>query len=372
MKTRILIIGTGPYGVSIANELFGRDINFVIVGKLFELWQEHTLDTMAIRSDWHTSEIYDPQNRYDFRAFLKNNYTDYKAILKERIPIDIFRHYLRFVQENLPYNVENSYVSQLEEKDGYFEALLENGEKILAEKVIIATGIGAHIHLPKSIKDLPKRNMIHTWNTNECKDWQNQDILVLGNGQSAGETIVQLKEKNNITWVRRSKPIFYSEPLNLPVFIFKFVLHVSPYFYFLPRKIKAAFGKKFVIATITPDLRNEIMGKDVPKYFCEAKELELVEQEGKIYSKKLKKGYDKVIAATGYRYHIYHLKYLSQSLKRRIQHNHGIPKLDFDFLSSVPNLYFVGGIAEPTYGPAQRFIMGSSHAAIRMGKVMNR
>lgn len=370
-KTDVVIIGTGPYGISIANELYHRNVDFMIIGKTFELWQEHTLDTMAIRSDWHTSEIYDPDHKYDFKEFLKKHYEDYDRILRDRIPVDIFRSYLDYVEENLPYDVIEGYVTKLSRKNNGFHVEVGH-ELITAKKVIVATGIGAHIHIPESIQALGDDHYIHTWHTNTCKDWKGQDILVIGNGQSAGETIVQLKEDNRLTWVRRKAPIFYSEPLNLPVPVFNFILKVSPYFYYLPRKIKEIFGKKYVIATITPDLEEGLMGEDVDRHFNDAMELNLEIREGKVYSQKLDKTFDQVIAATGYRYDVEHLTFIDERLRKKVRTIKGIPALNFDFLSSVPHLYFVGGISEPTYGPAQRFIMGSSHAAIRMGKVISR
>ena len=372
MKTRVLIIGTGPYGISIANELYERNTDFVIVGKAFELWQEHTSNTMPIRSDWHTSEIYDRNNAYDFKKFLFKYYMDAAVILKERIPIDVFRHYLRFVHDALPYTIKNAYVTSLKKAKSGYEAQLDNGARITADKVIIATGIGAHKYLPKALKQLDPSLVQHTWDSNATAQWTNKNLLLIGNGQSAAETIVQLKINNNITWVRRKEPIFYSEPLNLPIAIFKFILHVSPYFYFLPSKIKAAFGKKFVIATITPDLKKAVMGNDVTHVLNDANRLSLEIKDGKVYSHVLESYYDHIIAATGYRYHIGHLGFIDPSLRHSILHNHGIPKLNFNFESSVDGLFFVGGIAEPTYGPAQRFIMGSYHVAKRLGKVMSK
>lgn len=61
---------------------------------------------MAIRSDWHTSEIYSPDKKYSFRRYLEEAHPDnVDQILKERIPVDIFRSYLTNILQRLPYPI---------------------------------------------------------------------------------------------------------------------------------------------------------------------------------------------------------------------------------------------------------------------------
>ena len=95
MDTEVLIAGAGPYGVSIAHSCRDRNIPFLLVGKPFDLWFHHTLDTMAIRSDRHSSEVFTENRRYDVTDFVRRAYgIDAEAILADRLPVGVFRAYL--------------------------------------------------------------------------------------------------------------------------------------------------------------------------------------------------------------------------------------------------------------------------------------
>lgn len=370
MKTKIVIIGTGPYGISIANALYKKNIPFIISGKMFSLWYDHTLDSMSIRSDWHSSEIYHPEDRYNVKDFIYKNYTEAeaKSIMSHKLPIDVFRKYLEFIEADLPYSVLPYHVTRLIQTGNHFISELENGEKIESEAVVLATGVEPHKYLPKSLLGLNSPNLIHTWDVHQYSNWKNKNVLMIGAGQSAGEGIAHLYDHNTITWLARKEPIFFSEPLNLPTTIFKLTLYVSPYFYFLPIYLRKKFSKIFVISTITPDLKEKTMSHKVKKVRFDVDEIGLERRGEKFYSKKLNEEFDGIVASTGYKINIYNLKFVDTSLLNSIKSLDNFPLLNFDFETSVKNLFIVGALSEPYYGPAQKFIMGTRHAAIRIAK----
>ncbi len=370
MKTKIFIIGTGPYGISIANALYKKKIPFAIAGKMFSLWYDHTLDSMSIRSDWHSSEIYEADDRYNVKDFIYKNYPkdEAKKIMSHKLPIDVFRKYLKFIESDLKYPILSHHVTKLTKIENGFISELENGEKIESESVVIATGIEAHKHLPKSLQNLNSPNLIHTWEVHKYEHWKNKNVLMIGAGQSAGEGIVHLYDNNKITWLTRKEPVFFSEPLNLPTPIFKFTLHISPYFYFMPNWMRKKFGKIFVISTITPDLQEKTMSEKVTKVRADVEEIGLEIRGEKFFSKKLNQEFDGVVASTGYILNINNLKFVDTTLLNSIKVQDNFPLLDFDFQTNVKNLFIVGALSEPHYGPAQKFIMGTRHAAVRIAK----
>jgi thioredoxin reductase len=373
MDTEVLIIGAGPYGISIANELHARNIPFVVSGNPFSLWFNHTQKNMAIRSDWHTSEIYHPEHTYDFKKFLLEFYPqEIESILKARIPSSIFREYLHNILSRLPFEIHRYKVTELIHNGKSFTATFADGSNISSKKVIIATGIEAHKYIPSVLKTFDQQYLIHTWDIEQFENISNKNILVLGNGQSAGEAIALLKANNRLDWASRSRPIFFNEPINLPTPIFNLFLNISPFFFFIPKFLKKILGKKFVEATITPDLQTELTAQEVTHHLISAENLKLSIQNGLLYSEVLSKTFDCIIAATGYKYSIDNLIFIEKTLRNRLELSGSTPKLNFNFETSVKNLYMAGGIAEPVYGPAQRFIMGTSHAAKRLGKVLSK
>ncbi|MGE0635130.1 MAG: NAD(P)-binding domain-containing protein [Bacteroidia bacterium] len=370
MKTKVFIIGAGPYGISIANALHKKNIPFAIAGKMFSLWYEHTLNTMSIRSDWHSSEIYEANDKYSVRDFIYKNYTlaQAKKIMSHKLPVDVFRNYLRFIESDVPYKISSQHVVKLSKKDNVFISELQNGDIIESEAVVLATGIEAHKYLPESLQKLNTPHVIHTWDVHKYADWKNKNVLIIGAGQSAGEGIVHLYEHNKIIWLTRKPPLFFSEPLNLPTPVFKFTLYLSPYFYYLPHWARKKFSKIFVISTITPDLKEKTMSDKVRRVNDDVDNIGLELRGEKIYSKKLNQEFDGVVASTGYKININNLKILDAPLLNSIEAKDNFPLLDFDFQTSVKNLFVVGALSEPHYGPAQKFIMGTRHAAVRISR----
>jgi lysine/ornithine N-monooxygenase len=367
-----MIIGAGPYGISLAYDLWERGISFKIAGNPFELWLSHTLNSSSIRSDRHASEIFTRNKTFDLTAFIKEAYPHNATfILKQRLPNHLFRSYLTNVLKNLPFEIYNQKVTKLTKEKNLFQITIENGQTFEAEQVVLATGIGQHKKLPKILEKLPKDLVAHSWDVNTYANWKDKRLLVIGGGQSAAESVEHLYRNNDITWLMRRPPLFYSEPINLPKPIFKLILYLSPYFYYIPPKFKKRFAKKFVETTVTPDMKHLLKEKKVTLHYEDAGQLGLIEHTGKLYSNTLKQQFDGIVAATGYHYHLQHLSFIDDHLLQKVKAEKEIPKVNFNFETNVKGLFIVGGMAEPTYGPAQRFMIGMRHATLRLGKFFN-
>jgi len=70
MNTRLLIVGAGPFGLSIAAHAKHLGIEFIIVGKPMEFWKMNMPEGMYLRSacDWHL----DPENEHTIEKFLSS------------------------------------------------------------------------------------------------------------------------------------------------------------------------------------------------------------------------------------------------------------------------------------------------------------
>ncbi len=366
----VLIVGAGPYGVSLANVLQAQGVDFALYGRPFELWKEHTFSGQDLRSDAHTSEIYDPQQRFAFKRYVNRTSPEQAAsILKGRIPTPVFQRYLEFVRDNLTYPLHALFLKNLTRLPQGFAATFEDGSTVAAKRVVLATGIQAHAWLPDDLQALGPGCVIHSWNTKELEALRGKRILVVGAGQAAAESVANLKQANSVSWLVPHEPVFYSEPLNLPVPVFKMILKLSPAFYHLPLWAKTLWGRQYVLPTITPDHRTLWSNPDVPKYFGKTHTLGL-KRKGTNLVTQAGESFDHIVACTGYRFNLANLDYLDAQMRSEMRQRNGVPVLNSRFESSIPGLYFVGGIAEPSFGPAQRFMMGSVHAARRLGKVL--
>lgn len=371
LHTQCLIIGAGPYGIALANQLHEQGRPFVIVGETFSLWYDHTHPQLPIRSDWQTSEIYSPSARYCFKSYLQQRYPKtWENILEHRIEGDVFRGYLEQVQARLPYEVVQARVIGLSKSDEFpFEAKLTNGDSITADNVVLATGIEPHRYLPAEFAHLPEYLCKHSWYLGEFLDVTNQNILVLGRGQSAAEAVAHLSANNRVSWVCRQKPKFYNEPINLPAPVFKALRYLSRVYFYLPTLLHKKLAKTFTEVTVTPDMQPRI--DHVEQIRSDAGGLQLTVKNDQIVSAKLSKSFDLVVAATGYRYRLASFDFLSESIKTALGADENLcPRVNARFKSSVKGLYLMGGITEPSHGPAMRFMMGAPFAAQTIAKSM--
>jgi cation diffusion facilitator CzcD-associated flavoprotein CzcO len=376
LTTEVLIVGAGPYGISLSYDLHAKGMPFIVVGYPFSLWQKHTLRSMTLRSDINASQVFSRNDRFNLRGYLSRNYDRKTAefLMARRIPVDVFRGYTNWILGELPYRpVERKVVRLRQRSEGTpgFVAELDDGSEISAHKVVLASGIESHQVLPECLRRFPDHLVLHSWRVSEFEHFVGKRLLVVGGGQSAAEILAHLSRENQITWIHRSRLIFFAEPINLPRPLFAAVLQLSTGYYFLPRPLRKLLGRRFVASTITPELRPSILNTAITRIKNDVSILDLRESGNGVYSPSLNAGFDCVIASTGYRYSLASIGYLEPSLIERIDVSaEGIPKLGYDFSTSVPNLYMIGGIAEPTHGPAQRFMLGAKAATLRVSMAL--
>jgi hypothetical protein len=77
---------------------------------------------------------------------------------------------------------------------------------------------------------------------------------------------------------------------------------------------------------------------------------------------------DHIIAATGYRFTLRALPFLSNQLVSQVCSIHETPILSANFESSIPGLYFTGLASANQFGPAMRFLHGARYTAERVSR----
>lgn len=379
VHTKVLIIGAGPYGIGVAQELWQRGTDFLITGDPFALWFEHTLSSMRLRSDRNASEIYSGDGRYALEHFFAShpeaagngsaNGNGHRPQIPELLEVDVYRQYLRFVLTRLPFEVQRTRVTLLDRHEGGFRAELADGREVTARAVVVATGIGSHRYFPPVLRELSPERVLHSWDTQQIEALRNRRVLVIGSGQSAAESVdALLRGDNQVTWAMRHRPAFFGEPLRLPRPLFKLVLNISPAFYYLPQVVRLGLARTFFRTTITPNMRPAYDDPRVHKLYTDAEGLNLRETPQGITSTAIPEPFNAIVSATGYRCTLAGLPFLSPQLRQQLGNPDQPPQLDLRFQSRVPNLFFTGGISEGVYGPAQRFIFGSWQAVRQLGK----
>ncbi|MGE3164140.1 MAG: NAD(P)-binding domain-containing protein [Planctomycetota bacterium] len=370
----VLIVGAGPYGIALALELHRLGVPFAVCGEPFKLWLHHTLPSAALRSDARTSEVYSHDDRFAMEAILAERYGTVEArrICRERIPVSLYREYLQRVCERLPFAVQRELIEQLTRTDSGFAARTSRGSVIHSTQVVLACGPEPHQRLPRALASITPDRVIHGWDTERYQALSQKRVLVVGSGQSAAEAIAHLLPHNEVTWVYRTAPIFWADPIHLPAPIFRLLLHASTCFRWLPSAPRRWLARLFTGSTITPDLEAAVFSTQVDRIECDIDGLALVDVGSEIQSRKLERSFDRVVACTGYRTSFANLRFLAPELAAATCCQQGFPELDRNYETSARGVFAIGSLAEPRHGPAQRFVMGSQNAAIAVSRVLAR
>lgn len=373
MTSQVLIIGAGPYGVSIALELHRRGIPFIICGKLFSLWHQHTLTQASLRSDVHVSEVFTQDRRFKLDRYLDQSpfQSEARRISAGRVPVRVFREYLKHVESKLPFPVIDEHVVHVErDHTGHFIALTAQGRDIHAAQVVLACGIEAHRNLPHGLESLGEERVSHSWQVNQYEQATGQRVLVVGSGQSAAEAVSLLRKSNEVTWLHRTQPVYYADPIALPRPVFALAMRGAHVFSFMPQWLRHRLRKHLLGTTVTPDMKVELNSENVTRIEADVESLRLEIQGTVVRSASMGQCFDKVVACTGYRYRLKNLKMMAPSLREAIACESEIPLLDRRFMTSVAGLYIVGAMAELKHGPAMRFMSGTRTTAILIGSAI--
>ncbi len=346
----VLIVGAGPYGLSLANYMYELGQEFKIIGKPMELWKNHTFTDASLRSEMATSEIAHPQRAYSIQNFRDQNGLQ-RGLPSERIDVREYRQYIEWVLSSLPYEIHEEYLTNLSRGNSFFEARLDSGEVLYAKKVVIATGIAHHLNIPEEFSDA--KDVIHSYYTQEIEALQGKKVLVVGAGQSAAEAMEVCRiNDNQVHWYSRKEPRFYSEPLDLPKWIFNLVVQSAGLFRRLPHGLIQYLFSIFSATTMTPDHKTKLAGVDRYSSLPNLSE------------------YDHVISATGYHYTLNHMNFLADELRANLEMRSAMPKIDKNFMSSLRDLYFIGPSTEMFFGPPMKFMIGSQYVAPRLSNLL--
>jgi len=350
IDTPVLVVGQGPYGLSLANYLDNQGQDFKIIGKPMELWRNHTFTDASLRSDMATSEIAHPDQAYSIQIFRESEGSQ-SGDSSERITVEEYRRYIDWVFEQISYPRQEDYVKKLFKHEDHFIAVLESGGQIKAKRVVIATGVAHHLNIPQEFKRAS--DVIHAYQVKKIESLKKKKVLVVGAGQSAAEAIeVCRKNDNAVDWYSRKEPKYYSEPLDLPKWIFDLVVKSAGLFRRLPPFVIKSLFFIFSATTMTPDNKEKL--SDITRF----KQVPDLSE------------YDHVITATGYRYSLNHMKFLGKDLRDALKMRADMPRIDKNFMSSMKDLYFIGPSTEAFFGPPMKFMIGSQYVAPKLSKIL--
>jgi len=374
----VAIVGSGPYGLSLAAHLRRRGVPYRIFGPPMRFWRTMP-PGLNLKSFAFATSISVPEKGQSFPEWCRGRG------LEDREPctMESYAEYGMFMQQRFVPDLEAVEVERVAQAgDHRFEVTLANGERLTARNVISATGLSYLQHTPDELKGLGDC-VSHTFDLHTFDQFSGKDVAVVGAGASAIEAaalvqvaggraqlLVRAAEATFNTRSARVRPL--TERIRNPETVLgaglkNWVLQTLPWgVYFIPPERRLRLVKGWLPPTAPWWIRDRFEGVDV---HVRTTVVEATLCGGRVNLRLHTEGQpdrttvvDHVIAGTGYALDVDRLAYLDTDLRQRVRRIERAPALSLSFESSVPGLYFVGPLTAFCFGPVFRFVAGAQFA----------
>jgi Pyridine nucleotide-disulphide oxidoreductase len=375
----VAVVGAGPYGLSVAAHLDHAGLSTRVFGEPMGFWRHNMPNGMMLRSPWRGTHLSSPDDSHSLDVYAVAHEVDDTKLL----PLRDFIAYGEWFQRHAVQRLDSRAVTLVEATSDGFSVTLADGEVVTADRVVVATGLRNQEYRPDVFAGLPAALVSHSCAHDDLGIFRGKHVAVIGRGQSACESAALLAEygaeteiisRGDIYWLAHltdgnaAKPRLWwlREALAAPSAVGPFPLSWLAEFpgivRQLPAKLREEFTRRCLKAGAAGWLkpRFDNVTRNVGRTIEGARAV-----DGRIVLD-LDNGartFDHVLLGTGYRIDIARLGILSRELLDAVACVDGSPVLGSGFVSSVPNLHFVGSYGVRSYGPLLRFIAGAPFAA---------
>jgi len=378
--TNIVIVGAGPYGLSLAAHLRARGLNFRIFGAAMKFWREMPTG-INLKSLAFATNIPVPEGGHTFSEWCRQRHLEDF----EPCAMETFAAYGLWMQNRFVPELEEVLVTNISKSGVKFEVTLSSGRRVSARRVVVCTGLSHLQNHPEVLRHLPRGLARHTSCISDYSGFRGKVVAIIGGGASAieagalvteaggrAEIFVRGREAIFHGRTRRERPLW--ERIREPTTVFgtgrkHWVLQQFPLLvHFLPEKRRVRLVKNYLGPASPWWIKDRVLGK-VPIHV----QSELTEARAIGSGVRLKvRGpsqtarqleVDHVIAGTGYEWNVSLLPFLAQDIQRGIRRTDRAPWLNLHFESSVEGLYFIGPMSAMSFGPLFRFVAGADFTA---------
>jgi FAD-dependent urate hydroxylase len=332
---------------------------------------------MLLRSYWWATNLSDPEGRCGLEQYFQLHGME----APDPLSIETFIDYGMWFQKQMVPNVDETYVTSIEQMKDYFRLELVDSRIVHAPMVVVAPGLHYYAYRPEAYNHLTAERVSHTSDHHAFDRFRSKKVVVIGGGQSGLESAALLHENGAEVEVITRRPIHWlqdNKALETRPFIERIrypkaataagwyhwgIEHLPYAFHGLPRDVKdRQIQNRFGPAGagwLKPRLLNLVpIHEGIIEEIGEADNtITLTITNNKVVRA------DHVMLATGYHVDIRRLPMLTPALLSRIQTYQNAPILNKRFESNVRGLYFVGISSVSSFGPFYRFVAGTQATA---------
>jgi FAD-dependent urate hydroxylase len=386
----VLVIGAGPYGLSVSAHLRALGVDHLIVGRSMDTWRSHMPNGMNLKSEPYGSDIASPAVGHDIEAYCRSHDLEYVARVGP-LSLERFLAYADWFTAQMVPDVADITVTDVSWVGDGFRVAFADADPISVRQVIVATGILPYAVVPPEVSDLPSDLASHTSEHRDLARFAGRRVAVLGAGQSALETAALLHEagadtqlilrRGEIDWLPQN-PSQLSwlqrrfRPITKTCEGWRCLVVDSPFaFGLLPQGIRVTKARTVLgpagawwlkdriegVVDVLPahHLRGAAANGSGVRILLDGPQRSSIEV-------------DHLIAGTGFRVDIGRLTFLSEGLQAGIATVNRYPVVARDGMSSVPGLYFAGVPTAVSLGPSVRFISGTHNTARYIARSVSR
>jgi thioredoxin reductase len=390
-----VIVGAGPYGLSIAAHLRQLGLSYRIFGRAMDSWISHMPNGMMLKSDGFASDLHDLNGVFGLKQFCAERRIAY-ADQGLPVALDTFSQYgLEFRGKFVP-DLHEDLVTRISKVQQGFAIETQSGEAVIAKRIVLAVGITHYPYIPQELSHLDTKFLTHSFEHADPTKFRGRRVIVIGSGSSAldlaallfeGGADVQIVARNKTlefhakgrpdearsVWQRLRSP---KSGLG-PGLKSRFYANWPNLFWHLPQETRLRVVKTLLGPAGGWFIKDKIINKVPAVLGSTIREARAIDGNIRLRvstaegtEKELSA--DHLIAATGYRVDVDRLKFLSEEIRKQIRTVESTPVLSPDFEASVPGLYFVGLSAANSFGPVMRFAFGSGFAARHLSRVISK
>lgn len=393
MATDVIIIGAGPYGLSLAAMLRGAGVEHRVFGTPMQTWRHAMPRGMFLKSEGFASNLYGPGDALTLGGYCTAHGLPYQPAGLP-VPLDTFIAYGEAFQRAHVPGLETVDVARVGRLADGFQVETESGEVCRAGRVVVAAGITHFAHVPKPLADLPDDLVGHASRYAAPAVFAGKRVAVVGAGASATDYAVLLAEAGaDVHIISRAPDIAFLGPPSTerrtwldelrapqsglgPGWRSRLATDAPLLFHMMPESfrkyvVRRHLGPSGGWWTKEPLQRLTTLHASCSISSAEARGdgvmLSLAGDGGKTETLAV----DHVIAATGYQPDVARLPFLTPQL-RAVATESGAPKLSANFESGIPGLYFIGLASAYAFGPLVRFAFGADFTATRLSRHLGR